>query len=228
MNKLLDKFKEKALRGYYKVGMTIEQELVTDVTLLIQQSYDLGFAEGVRMATEGNTKDGFTTKTRIDGSSGELIDVVTNKPETNKEVFKPLECTYCENKDGHDSCNGYDGCKLPKSDIEIGLNKKEWTSEDWFIFNFTMLYTSLDWNPDHRSVETWNDLERRLRRIYSHPSCKPLKPPTCRWTIDEDGVYFASCNDAFYFDGAGTPEEHHFKFCPFCGLPIETKEVDHG
>ena len=48
---------------------------------------------------------------------------------------------------------------------------------------------------------------------------------TCRWTVDADGVWHASCGDAHEFT-AGTPHENKFAFCPYCGrILTESKEV---
>ena len=47
------------------------------------------------------------------------------------------------------------------------------------------------------------------------------EPPTCNWREDADGVWSSDCGDAFVFDDSGTPEEHHFTHCPYCGRRIK-------
>lgn len=48
----------------------------------------------------------------------------------------------------------------------------------------------------------------------------------CRWSPDEDGVWFTGCNNAFAFD-SGDPRENKFAFCPYCGKTLVVKE-QHG
>ena len=43
---------------------------------------------------------------------------------------------------------------------------------------------------------------------------------TCLWVPDEDGVWTSECNNKFFFDTDG-PHENGFKFCPYCGKPLE-------
>lgn len=54
--------------------------------------------------------------------------------------------------------------------------------------------------------------------------------PTCTWTEDEDGLWWAACEGnkrTWEFNSAG-PLENSMRFCPFCGrklvpvpLPVE-------
>lgn len=39
---------------------------------------------------------------------------------------------------------------------------------------------------------------------------------TCRWSEDEDGVWFSCDDNAFEFNNGG-PIANGFKFCPYCG-----------
>ena len=43
----------------------------------------------------------------------------------------------------------------------------------------------------------------------------------CNWKKDnwndDDNVYKTQCGNMFYFSTDDSPEEHQFKFCPFCG-----------
>ena len=44
---------------------------------------------------------------------------------------------------------------------------------------------------------------------------------TCAWTAEgEDGIWSTVCGNAFLFEAYG-PHENGFKFCPYCGKPIE-------
>lgn len=51
----------------------------------------------------------------------------------------------------------------------------------------------------------------------------------CQWWSDEDGIWW-SCPDpkggehAFGFECDG-PDENGFKFCPFCGKPLEVRRI---
>ena len=42
---------------------------------------------------------------------------------------------------------------------------------------------------------------------------------TCTWTHDEDDFYDTACGDGFQLV-AGTLEQNHMRFCPFCGKKI--------
>ena len=42
----------------------------------------------------------------------------------------------------------------------------------------------------------------------------------CTWTVDEEGTWKTGCGNLFQFEADG-PHENHFKFCPYCGKPIE-------
>ena len=62
--------------------------------------------------------------------------------------------------------------------------------------------------------------------------------PTCLWEHDADqGVWETGCDHAFHLTD-GTPAAHGFRFCPFCGRPLneydgedkdntEDKDADH-
>jgi hypothetical protein len=59
------------------------------------------------------------------------------------------------------------------------------------------------------------------------PTCENPPPASsaCRWTQDEDGVWFSSCGEAHVFTG-GNPEENKYLFCPYCGRNVEwTDEI---
>ena len=43
---------------------------------------------------------------------------------------------------------------------------------------------------------------------------------TCLWVPDKDGIWTSECNHKFFFDTDG-PHENGFKFCPYCGKPLE-------
>lgn len=42
----------------------------------------------------------------------------------------------------------------------------------------------------------------------------------CAWTVEEDGLWNTGCGNAFLFEVEG-PHENGFKFCPYCGKPLE-------
>ena len=48
---------------------------------------------------------------------------------------------------------------------------------------------------------------------------------TCQWNLDlnygeDEGNWRTSCGQEFFFD-EGMPEDNYFKYCPFCGRPLE-------
>lgn len=45
-------------------------------------------------------------------------------------------------------------------------------------------------------------------------------PPTCAWTVDDDGIWNTGCGNAFMFEADG-PHENGFKFCPYCGKGMD-------
>jgi hypothetical protein len=50
---------------------------------------------------------------------------------------------------------------------------------------------------------------------------------TCKWTYSNDDcdMWETACGQAHQFM-EGNPIDNHHKFCPYCGLPIETEESD--
>jgi hypothetical protein len=42
----------------------------------------------------------------------------------------------------------------------------------------------------------------------------------CAWQLDDDGVYETSCG-GFYGPTEGNVEDNRFRFCPYCGAPID-------
>lgn len=49
----------------------------------------------------------------------------------------------------------------------------------------------------------------------------------CVWRdgLDEyDCSWTTACGREFEFSMGGTPSEHHFKFCPYCGASIKAVE----
>jgi len=51
---------------------------------------------------------------------------------------------------------------------------------------------------------------------------------TCKWKQDgfnlvEHDYWETTCGNLFQFYNRG-PEQNHFKFCPYCGKPIEVVE----
>jgi hypothetical protein len=47
----------------------------------------------------------------------------------------------------------------------------------------------------------------------------------CIWRWDYDGYYKTGCNNMFQFTEDGI-RENSFRFCPYCGKPIEEAEED--
>ena len=50
----------------------------------------------------------------------------------------------------------------------------------------------------------------------------------CAWNRDSDvdDVYYTSCKNAFVFTESGSPKEHNFLYCPYCGLDLLVIEKD--
>ena len=52
---------------------------------------------------------------------------------------------------------------------------------------------------------------------------------TCAWTMDawdEDSVYETACGQTFMLTDPTTLAEHGFKFCVYCGRPVEEVRTD--
>lgn len=48
------------------------------------------------------------------------------------------------------------------------------------------------------------------------------KKETCIWEQHEDSdVQYCGCGKNLFEFFEGGPKENHFKFCPYCGRPIE-------
>lgn len=43
-----------------------------------------------------------------------------------------------------------------------------------------------------------------------------LEKACCGWEQDDDGIWQTECGNAFELN-AGTPEDNHMEFCPYCG-----------
>lgn len=39
---------------------------------------------------------------------------------------------------------------------------------------------------------------------------------TCKWVVDENGMFDTGCRNKFEFISDG-PKENHFTYCPYCG-----------
>lgn len=49
----------------------------------------------------------------------------------------------------------------------------------------------------------------------------------CKWTADEDGTWFTTCDNAHvFFDGG--PNENKYKHCPYCGQKLEEQAYSEG
>jgi len=56
-----------------------------------------------------------------------------------------------------------------------------------------------------------------------------MKKTICTWKLPESQyfeVWETGCENSFFFGGDGTPKEHGFKFCPYCGLVLNEEEVE--
>ena len=42
---------------------------------------------------------------------------------------------------------------------------------------------------------------------------------TCRWHVDDDGIYVTECGNLFEIMD-GTPAENEMRYCPYCGREI--------
>lgn len=47
----------------------------------------------------------------------------------------------------------------------------------------------------------------------------------CLWGQDENGIWETGCGHAFEFTDSG-PTENYFRFCPYCGKPLEVIQYD--
>jgi hypothetical protein len=68
-----------------------------------------------------------------------------------------------------------------------------------------------------RRVVNFEDIELILK-----PKRDP--PAECIWTEDEDGNWHTLCC-RMYTISEGTPEENGMKYCPFCGKPLRSRQV---
>lgn len=50
-------------------------------------------------------------------------------------------------------------------------------------------------------------------------------PTPCLWSEDEDGIWDTDCGNAHTFFSGG-PVENSYKFCPYCGKPLEEKKYE--
>jgi NMD protein affecting ribosome stability and mRNA decay len=54
------------------------------------------------------------------------------------------------------------------------------------------------------------------------------EPTPCTWEEDDEGIWSSTCGQEWEFN-VDTPEGNNFRFCPFCGHPLEQKRwVDPG
>ena len=44
----------------------------------------------------------------------------------------------------------------------------------------------------------------------------------CVWAEDDEGIWSSTCGQEWEFN-VDTPEGNNFRFCPFCGHPLEQK-----
>lgn len=50
-----------------------------------------------------------------------------------------------------------------------------------------------------------------------------MKKKTCVWEYcSDDGTWSTECGETFLY-GWECPVAHNFKFCPYCGKPLEVK-----
>lgn len=74
-----------------------------------------------------------------------------------------------------------------------------------------------DFEPDGETEERF--FRERLQGLIDHLT----NPGPCTWTEKDEGEYWSSpCNDFSFVDGGG-PKAHNFKFCPYCGKPIQER-----
>ena len=51
-------------------------------------------------------------------------------------------------------------------------------------------------------------------------STNEVEAAQCHWQQDDEGAYDTGCDERFEFYCDG-PIENGFRFCPYCGKPIE-------
>ena len=48
----------------------------------------------------------------------------------------------------------------------------------------------------------------------------------CEWQKDDDEFWWTDCKNGFVFNDGGTPLEHSFKHCPYCGGKLKEYKRD--
>lgn len=97
----------------------------------------------------------------------------------------------------------------------------------FYVFN---MYDAVS-DPDGERITVDDVADAAINAILSlsSPPCAEVVPgasdgvpsvETCKWKYDGDGFWGTSCYKAHDFC-AGGPNENEYKFCPFCGKPLE-------
>jgi hypothetical protein len=82
-------------------------------------------------------------------------------------------------------------------------------------------------------VEQHAEWVERTRTVATHPATAPMlrafadsmRPRTCVWREDEDGVWHTGCGEAWQFTTDG-PTENSQRFCGYCGAHIDARKAD--
>lgn len=59
-------------------------------------------------------------------------------------------------------------------------------------------------------------IQKRYTQAQLEAAVAEARGGECVWTPDDDGVYYTTCENAFFFD-TGTATENKLKFCGYCG-----------
>lgn len=84
---------------------------------------------------------------------------------------------------------------------------------------------------DDSTDERMSKMQRnKRRRAYETLRAALTQPAVCRWTLTEHdcGHVRIDCSCGWWADAPGAYRPPDFKFCPYCGKPIEEAESSHA
>ncbi len=71
-------------------------------------------------------------------------------------------------------------------------------------------------NPDSSGEIAWPPYDTA-----NVPVALTNKPKICKWTDNYDSVWTSDCNEACDLLGESGPDHEGWRFCPFCGKPLQ-------
>lgn len=80
-----------------------------------------------------------------------------------------------------------------------------------------------EWGFDQMDRDAIGGGENAVRVSLAAVEKKVKETPTstCKWTVDDDGVWHPGCGANPYDLLTGTPSENSMRYCHFCGKPID-------